>query len=123
MGLSQFKDKDNGAAQARLPTSLEPALSELAPSLHLIDVRRVPPPERHPLILGTFDALVTGAAFELVNDHDPVPLHRQFDSIRSGQFDWHYLARGPELWHVRITRVQDGEAGGPMGCCGGCSCR
>jgi uncharacterized protein (DUF2249 family) len=87
------------------------------------DVRRIPPPERHPLIFGTFDRLAVGEAFELVNDHDPVPLYFQFERTRSGQFAWQYLEAGPALWHVRIGRIATGVAQGPTGGCGGaCAC-
>ena len=90
----------------------------------LIDVRTVPPPQRHPLIFGTFDALAPGEAFEIVNDHDPLPLYFQFEKTRLGQFDWRYLETGPSRWHVRIARVAAGAAGGDTsGCCGGCACR
>lgn len=90
----------------------------------LIDVRRVLPSQRHPLIFSTFDALAPGEAFEIVNDHDPVPLYFQFERTRLGLFDWRYLQAGPELWQVRISRVAPGAASGESsGCCGSCSCR
>lgn len=89
----------------------------------LIDVRSVPPAHRHPLIFGNFDALAPGQAFEIVNDHDPVPLYFQFEQTRSGQFEWRYLEAGPAQWHVRITRTATGVPGGVSGGCGGgCSC-
>lgn len=70
-----------------------------------IDVRRVVPRERHPLIFSTFDALQPGDSFVLVNDHDPKPLLYQFQAERHDQFRWDYLATGPEEWQVRITRA------------------
>ena len=89
-----------------------------------IDVRTVPPPQRHPLIFSTFDALAPGQAFEIVNDHDPVPLYFQFEKTRLGQFAWQYLESGPQRWHVRIGRVAAGmPAGDSSGCCGVCSCK
>ena len=91
-----------------------------------IDVRTVPPPQRHPLIFGTFDALTPGQAFEIVNDHDPVPLYFQFEKTRAGQFAWRYLEAGPAQWHVRIARVAAGVPSGPSSGCGGggggCGC-
>ncbi len=89
-----------------------------------IDVRTLPPPQRHPIIFGTFDALEPGESFEIVNDHDPVPLYFQFEKTRGGQFDWRYLEAGPSLWQVRIARTAAGTASGPTGgCgCGGCGC-
>jgi uncharacterized protein (DUF2249 family) len=92
-----------------------------------LDVRTVPPPQRHPLIFGAFDALAPGEAIEIVNDHDPMPLYFQFEKTRLGQFDWRYLGAGPQLWHVRIARVAQGVPSGDTGGCGGsgggCACR
>jgi len=88
----------------------------------LIDVRTIPPRERHPLLLATFRGLALGDAMEMVNDHDPLPLYDQFQARQPGGFGWEYLERGPHTWHVRITR-QDGAAvldGAPRSCCGGC---
>lgn len=70
----------------------------------ILDVRSVPPAERHPRILGAFEALGPGESFVLVNDHDPKPLYYQFAFERSGQFTWEYLEGGPEVWRVRIGR-------------------
>ncbi len=70
-----------------------------------IDVRTIFPRERHALIFQTFDALPPGAALELVNDHDPVPLHHQFAAVRPDQFSWQYLQQGPDLWRVRIGKA------------------
>ena len=70
-----------------------------------LDVRTIAPRERHPLIFHTFDALEPGAAFELVNDHDPKPLYYQFQAERAGQVEWEYLEQGPEQWRVRIARA------------------
>lgn len=70
-----------------------------------IDVRTIPPRDRHPLIFQTFDALQPGESFVLVNDHDPRPLRYQFMHEREGQFDWTYLESGPAVWQVRIGRT------------------
>ncbi|MCZ7685349.1 MAG: DUF2249 domain-containing protein [Sandaracinaceae bacterium] len=51
-----------------------------------LDVRTIPPPERHPRIFGAFDALAEGESFVLVNDHYPKPLLYQFQSERPGRF-------------------------------------
>ncbi len=70
----------------------------------ILDVRTIPPRERHPLIFATFDRLRPGQAFILVNDHDPKPLYYQFSAERPGAFEWTYLEQGPEVWRVRIGR-------------------
>ena len=91
-----------------------------------IFVPSVPPPQRHALIFATFDALPVGNAFEIVNDHDPMPLYYQFERVRNGQFGWKYLQAGPDQWQVRITRVAAGGGSAVGGSCGGggggCGC-
>lgn len=72
--------------------------------MKIIDVREIPPVARHPLIFQTFDALVEGEGFELVNDHDPKPLYYQFLHERTDQFAWEYLEQGPAVWRVHIQR-------------------
>ncbi len=70
-----------------------------------LDVRKIAPRERHPMIFQTFDDLTAGNSFVLVNDHDPKPLYYQFMHERQGLFNWEYLEEGPETWRVRISRV------------------
>ena len=74
------------------------------PGETVVDVRDVPPRDRHPMIFATFDALEPGEALELVNDHDPRPLSYQFAAERPDQFTWDYREEGPEVWRVRIGR-------------------
>lgn len=95
------------------PTSSEavpPSATAPAPSAKVLDVRVIPPPQKHPAIFTAFDALDAGDHFVLVNDHDPVPLRYQFEFTRSGQIGWEYLEQGPELWRVRISKLQPVEA-------------
>jgi regulator of cell morphogenesis and NO signaling len=76
----------------------------------VLDVRDLAPRFRHPKIFETFDALAPGAAFVLVNDHDPRPLRYQFAFERPTTFGWRYLEQGPEVWRVEITRTAGGAA-------------
>lgn len=69
-----------------------------------IDVRPIPPRERHPLLFQTFDDLAVGESFELVNDHDPKPLYYQFMAERPGQLEWTYEEEGPETWRVILGK-------------------
>ncbi|MCB1996917.1 MAG: DUF2249 domain-containing protein [Burkholderiaceae bacterium] len=91
-----------------------------------LDLRTIPPRERHPLIFGRFDALITGQALQLVNDHNPQPLRYQFDDRASGQFEWAALEAGPDVWRIQITRIADATApaAGTEGdtCCSGGAC-
>ena len=73
-----------------------------------LDVRQIPPRERHPRIFALFDRLMPGEGFVLVNDHDPKPLYYQFQAERPGQVDWSYLEEGPEVW--RVGKEGEGRA-------------
>lgn len=73
-----------------------------------LDVRTLPPRQRHELIFARFLALAPGEALQLINDHDPKPLHYQFQAEHPGEVDWQYLEQGPEVWRVRIGRVTPG---------------
>jgi len=70
-----------------------------------LDVRVIPPREKHPTIFQTFDALQAGESFILVNDHDPFPLRYQFEAERKDSFTWDYLEKGPQVWRVKIART------------------
>lgn len=72
-----------------------------------LDVRTIPPRERHPLIFTRLDALAQGEALLLVNDHDPKPLRYQLMAERPEQFAWEPQEEGPEEWKIRISRVAE----------------
>ncbi|HRN74724.1 DUF2249 domain-containing protein [Ottowia sp.] len=89
-----------------------------------IDVRTIEPAQRHATIFSRFDELAPEQWMELVNDHDPAPLHQQFEAQRPGIFEWAYLERGPQRWRVQIRRVaalaavaEDNDS-----CCSGGAC-
>ncbi len=42
-----------------------------------LDLREMPPPERHPKIFEAFDQVPSGEALQIINDHDPKPLYYQ----------------------------------------------
>ena len=70
----------------------------------VLDIRPIPPAQRHPLIFDLFNGLAAGESFVLVNDHNPKPLYYQFQAELTDQFSWEYLEEGPESWRVRIGR-------------------
>lgn len=45
-----------------------------------LDLRDVPPPERHPRIHEAFEELESGESLTLVNDHEPKPLFYEFQA-------------------------------------------
>jgi uncharacterized protein (DUF2249 family) len=68
-----------------------------------LDVRAVPPAQRHQRIFDELEALAPGETLRLVNDHDPKPLRYQLEAERSGHFEWQVVASGPSRWDVDIT--------------------
>ncbi len=86
----------------------------------IVDVREMPPRDRHPLIFGSFDQLSPGEALMLVNDHDPKPLFYQFQAESPGKFTWDYLESGPDVWRVRIGKIQEISADSTDSA--GCAC-
>ncbi len=70
-----------------------------------LDVRPMPPWDRHPKIFEIFDSLPPGDTLLLINDHDPRPLHYQFMMEREGQFEWKSEEKGPQHWEATIKKV------------------
>lgn len=70
-----------------------------------LDVRPLAPAQRHERIFAAVAALLPGESFVLTNDHDPKPLRYQLDAEEPGQVAWEYLAEGPDVWRVRLTRA------------------
>jgi uncharacterized protein (DUF2249 family) len=71
-----------------------------------LDVRSLPPRERHTTIFATFEQLAPGQAIDLINDHDPKPLYYQFAAEHPDTFSWTYRQQGPEVWEVEIRKVE-----------------
>lgn len=75
-----------------------------------LDVRDLPPRERHQTIFERLHALDSGGVLGLVNDHDPAPLRYQLDAEYPDQYAWVTIEAGPERWVVDIlnqARVVD----------------
>jgi len=70
----------------------------------VLDLRGIPCVLRHAAVFDEFDALRTGGAFQILNDHDPAPLRAHFESRALAGYGWEYLQAGPEVWRVRVTR-------------------
>jgi uncharacterized protein (DUF2249 family) len=73
--------------------------------LPAIDVRLLPPQERHPRVFAMLDAMPPKSAMLLISDHDPVPLRRHLAQHFSGMFDWRPVEEGPEVWRAEIRRL------------------
>uniref|UniRef100_UPI002028237B DUF2249 domain-containing protein n=1 Tax=Actinotalea sp. C106 TaxID=2908644 RepID=UPI002028237B len=70
-----------------------------------LDVREIPRAVRHEQVFAAVDALEPRESLVLAVDHDPVPLREQIEQREPGQIVWEYLAEGPELWRVQLSRV------------------
>ncbi|HEV7180426.1 MAG TPA: DUF2249 domain-containing protein [Candidatus Baltobacteraceae bacterium] len=68
-----------------------------------LDVRNIPPPERHPKIFALFDALPPGRALVLISDHEPRPLRAEFEHKRPDVHQWVQRHLGDGSWEVRLT--------------------
>ncbi len=70
-----------------------------------LDLRPMPPFERHKNIFETWENLAPGKAMRIINDHDPKPLYYQFEAEEKGKFEWQYEKEGPEDWIVKVKRI------------------
>lgn len=72
-----------------------------------LDVRGMRKPAKHPTIFATFHALDVGDSFVLVNDHDPIHLHDEFEDGYSGAYGWEYLHKEIRNFRIRISKLMD----------------
>lgn len=79
-------------------------MTDASDSADVVDVRSLVPAQRHARIFELVNALEAGAAFVLVNDHDPKPLYYQLEAEYPRQFTWDYVEQGPQVWRVRIGK-------------------
>jgi len=77
----------------------------------LIDVRAILKPQRHPLLFAALEELAIGESLIVQNDHNPIPLRGQVETIYGGQFEWNYLAEGPDEFRLQFTRRMDAPQG------------
>ncbi len=74
-------------------------------SAPVLDVRGIRKPDKHPMIFAAFRDLPVGGAFVLVNDHDPVHLHDEFEAEVAGSYTWEYLNKEIRDFQIRIGRT------------------
>ena len=55
--------------------------------IRTLDLRPMPPFERHEKIFQLWDELKPGNTLKIINDHDPKPLHYQFEAEYKNQYD------------------------------------
>lgn len=86
-----------------------------APGVSEVDVRGLPPPERHKRVLELFDALAPGESLSVVNDHEPVHLVSFLKHERRDFDVGSYSARerGPGEWVGEFKKRREGMGSGP----------
>ena len=77
----------------------------------LLDVRTLPPRQKHLALSATWIELSPGQALLLIDIDDPLRLYYQFSCENYGRFHWEYLERGPATWRVRISKGDFPEPG------------
>lgn len=70
-----------------------------------VNATEYPPHLKHKVIFETFNNLKSSEAMLLINDHDPVPLRFQFESMHTGKFTWEYIEQGPFTFQVKIGKL------------------
>ena len=70
-----------------------------------LDATKIEPRYKHSTIFQTYEDLAAGESFILHNDHDPKPLYYQFTAEKGGEFGWEYLQQGPDVWEVKISKL------------------
>jgi len=73
--------------------------------IETLDLRHLPPHERHAKIFQTWNLLESGETMKIINDHDPKPLRYQFEAEQDGKFQWEYEKEGPVDWIVNVKRI------------------
>ncbi|MBI5492497.1 MAG: NifU family protein [Deltaproteobacteria bacterium] len=76
-----------------------------------LDLRAIPVFERHPRIFDAWEGLEAEEVLQIINDHDPKPLHYQFEGEYKDSYSWEYVSKGPD-WVVNITKLRMAEASG-----------
>lgn len=71
----------------------------------VLDVRDIPKPERHPKIMAAYNALPTAGQLTLLNDHEPVNLHKEFERNLPGTYSWQAVQTVSGDWEVTISKL------------------
>jgi uncharacterized protein (DUF2249 family) len=94
----------------RADTPAGETMQEIETTERVIDVRDIPPRHRHAIIFQLFDHLGPENSLQLIADHDPRPLHFQFEAGYGARCDWSYLEQGPDVWRVRLRNLPERSA-------------
>lgn len=105
-------EKEGSPSNATNEVPASPAADEELEIIEELDVRDLPPAQRHEQIFEAYADLQTGEGFVLVNDHDPKPLYHQFEAEADDEFRWEYRQQDPGEFRVLIGK-SDATTAGP----------
>ena len=74
----------------------EKEVQAMAEKVEILDLRQMPPFQRHEKIFQTWDALKPGEALKIINDHDPKPLWYQFEVEYKDKYAWEIRTERPQ---------------------------
>lgn len=80
-------------------------MDKVSENIQTLDLRPMPPFERHDKIFEIWETLKPGQILRIINDHDPKPLHYQFEAEFKDKYEWEYEQEGPKDWMVKIKRI------------------
>jgi len=87
------------------PVTMKEEVIDMEGKVQTLDLRPMPPFERHEKIFKTWDSLTPGETLKIINDHNPKPLRYQFEAEYKEKYVWEYEQEGPKDWIVKIRRV------------------
>ncbi len=77
----------------------------MSDNIETLDLRPMPPVERHKKIFQMWEDLKPGEVLRIINDHEPKPLYYHFEAEQKGKFEWENEQEGPIDWIFKIKRV------------------
>lgn len=80
-----------------------------------LDVRPLPPPERHGRILDELGMLPAGATLTVVTDHEPRPLRLKLEALFPEQYVFGQRQFGIGHWEITLRRATPGPEASEVG--------
>lgn len=72
---------------------------------HKLDLREVPPAEQNLRVLQAMESIRPGTIFLVLDNKEPKEIRKQLDHYFEGRFRWKLLQEGPDLWVVKIAKL------------------